>query len=120
MVLQVDIVFESEDESFYSALSTLIGNTKRPIVLTLGSKQERDLLTIKDKIRTCFDVVRFASPDLLTTCNAIDSFIIFDDFIFNFLLIKMIRWLRMVPLFIKRLSVRLEHVTQLAAESCGN
>jgi len=65
----VDIVFESEDESFYSALSTLIGNTKRPIVLTLGSKQERDLLTIKDKIRTCFDVVRFASPDLLTTCG---------------------------------------------------
>jgi len=71
LVLQVDIVFEAEDESFYSALATLINTTKRPIVLTLGSKQERALLAIKEKIRTCFDVVHFDSPDLLSTCNHI-------------------------------------------------
>ena len=66
---QVDIVFETEDESFYSALTTLINTTKRPIILTLGAKEERVLLAIKERIKTCFDVIHFDSPDLLATCN---------------------------------------------------
>lgn len=65
----VDIVFESEDESFYNALTTLIQTSKRPIVLTLGSTEERALTLIQDKIKSYFDIVYFLSPDPATACG---------------------------------------------------
>ena len=66
---QVDIVFESEDESFYAALSTLILTSKRPVIMTLGSTDARALDVMQDKIKSQFTVVEFNSPDLSTACN---------------------------------------------------
>ncbi|XP_046437052.1 uncharacterized protein LOC124188452 [Daphnia pulex] len=65
----VDIVFEMEDESFYNALTTLIQTSKRPIVLTLGSTEERALTQIQDKIKSYFDIFYFLSPDQSTACG---------------------------------------------------
>lgn len=66
---QVDIVFEAEDESFYGALTTLIQTSKRPIVMTLGTTQERALTLVQDKIKSFFDVILFTSPEIPTTCK---------------------------------------------------
>lgn len=66
---QVDIVFESEDESFYAALSTLILTTKRPVIMTLGSTEARTLDIVQEKIKSHYDVITLNSPDLPTTCN---------------------------------------------------
>lgn len=69
IIFQVDIVFEMEDESFYSALTTLIQTSKRPIVLTLGSTEERVLTQIQDKIKSYFDIFYFLSPDQSIACK---------------------------------------------------
>jgi hypothetical protein len=58
-----------EDESFYNALTTLIQTSKRPIVLTLGSTEERALTQIQDKIKSYFDIFYFLSPDQSTACK---------------------------------------------------
>jgi len=73
----VDIVFESEDESadpssdsgFYSALTTLLQTSKRPVIMTLSNIEERALLTIQDKVKSYFEVVDLISPDLPSVCK---------------------------------------------------
>lgn len=65
----MDIVFESEDESFYSALSTLMNTSKRPIVLTLSCERESNAVAVREKIKSYTDVLTYQSPDLPTTCN---------------------------------------------------
>ncbi len=72
----MDIVFESEDESFYSALSTLMNTSKRPIVLTLSCERESNAVAVREKIKSYTDVLTYQSPDLPTTCNDSTSLLI--------------------------------------------
>lgn len=72
--IKVDIVFESEDECFYGALTTLIQTSKRPVIMTLGSVEERALSQIQEKVKGDFDVLAFDSPESSSVCKLLFSY----------------------------------------------
>ena len=65
----MDIVFESEDENFYSALSTLMNTSKRPIVMTVSSDSDHVLIPLQERIRRYFNILHYESAQLDIACK---------------------------------------------------